>query len=531
MKALAVMPPDIIKDLVPNAGDRSILLYNLREWRLILQTITETEKHAELNDDAVNVAVEIDLASSSSCSDLVCSERLSEILLPAESNSGRKEDTSVCESISSSNLEETEQHHQSTINEVNSILKGTPSGRALLAQFGTTELLDQRSRKRLCHLIVDSELVTDPEKKIPSSRFHTLAYQITTIFKGEHLATYFVPYMSFGPGLRRLAKGKLLDCVNNRRKLLRVSGVITPSRRVRKSSSISRSPTPSRVPPGLEGYENDSVIEHEVVQESVRWLHNSTDPWQMLEGSHNLLSFVKACDGTTISEYFQDYPALKRPTGYLLLLKDFGVVYPAAVNKLYEKLPLYKNKLHELARKKALLCKETTEKEQLDNTLRCENEEEDKCNLGSFLCLPYLLSVKTLRKKKGTWRPSRVETRDSFITVVAADNLVQETVTRRRSKLQGLGLTLQPFTIAVGPSLVDINTYFVVVDDVLYQLPTSVAAVDCCFKIIIQLNAEYPTESSLIWAFIQEGFYELTTPYDKKYTAVSTLLSELSIKT
>ncbi|KAF5307555.1 hypothetical protein FQR65_LT18395 [Abscondita terminalis] len=225
-------------------------------------------------------------------SDLVCSEKLSEILLPAESNSGRKEDTSVCESISSSNLEETEQHHQSTINEVNSILKGTPSGRALLAQFGTTGLLDQRSRKRLCHLIVDIAFILWPTK---SQQF----------LKGStcQMATYFVPYMSFGPGLRRLAKGKLLDCVNNRRKSLRVSG---------------------KSPPGLEGYENDSVIEHEVVQESVRWLHNSTDPWQMVEVNWDRTTCYRlfAKDGTTISKYFQDYPALKRPTGYLLVLSE-----------------------------------------------------------------------------------------------------------------------------------------------------------------------------------------------------------------
>lgn len=158
-------------------------------------------------------------------------------------------------------------------------------------------------------------------------------------------------------------------------------------------------------------------------------------------------------------------------------------------------------------------------------------ENEEISNLAVLLCLPFLISVSVCKGKKAKlqWRPSKVEMRDGFITHVLSSAEVQETISRRRDKLVGLGQTLQPFVLIVGSSLKEISSFFVIVDNTFYRLNSIISSVDCCYKIIIALNAKYPSESEAIWYFIQKGLYKLHTSLDKNFTAVNAFLSDVGI--
>lgn len=100
------------------------------------------------------------------------------------------------------------------------------------------------------------------------------------------------------------------------------------------------------------------------------------------------------------------------------------------------------------------------------------------------------------KKSKSQCRPSKLEAKDSFITHVKSNAEIQETITRKREKLAEFGHTLQPFILIVGPAINEVSSYLVIVDNTYYRHNSIIAAVDCCFKII--LNAEYPIESALI---------------------------------
>lgn len=117
--------------------------------------------------------------------------------------------------------------------------------------------------------------------------------------------------------------------------------------------------------------------------------------------------------------------------------------------------------------------------------------------------------------------------RDGFITHVESEAEVQETVTRRREKLSHFRLTVQPFIIIVGASLNQLTHYFVIVDNTFYKVTSLLEAVDTCFKVLITLNAKYPIESAPVWYFIQRGFYGIKTVWDKEYTFVNALLSDI----
>ena len=160
--------------------------------------------------------------------------------------------------------------------------------------------------------------------------------------------------------------------------------------------------------------------------------------------------------------------------------------------------------------------------------------DEEASNIVCLFCLAFLTGnsvVKGKKSPKTQWRPSKSEAKDGFITQVASNAEVQEVISRRREKLSSLGHTLQPFIIIVVSSYHEITNYLVIADSTIYKLNSILASVDCCFKIFLTLNDEYPVESSGIWYFIQKGFFEINTPWDKNYTSVSALLSDIGIPT
>jgi len=114
-----------------------------------------------------------------------------------------------------------------------------------------------------------------------------LAYQITTIFNKEHTATYFIPYISYGPGLKRAAKGKLLDCLYNKRRDYRKSGLISPSRNSSTSSSGDSSPIP--LPEALRSLDDKTEDNEALIEDNLNWLQNSSDPRSIVKKSGSLL--------------------------------------------------------------------------------------------------------------------------------------------------------------------------------------------------------------------------------------------------
>lgn len=134
------------------------------------------------------------------------------------------------------------------------------------------------------------------------------------------------------------------------------------------------------------------------------------------------------------------------------------------------------------------------------------------------------------RTCKASWKPTKVESCDAFITHIRSNTEIQETIQRRKQKLMDKGFSSQPFCMIVGPSLTEITTFFAVVNNhAVYEITNILGAVDTCFKAIWALNAEYSFDSNATWFFIQRGLYKLTSPFDKGSTAAESLLSDCKV--
>lgn len=81
-------------------------------------------------------------------------------------------------------------------------------------------------------------------------------------------------------------------------------------------------------------------------------------------------------------------------------------------------------------------------------------------------------------------------------------------------KCKELKLTIQPYVIVVGPTLHEISTSYVCIDDVLYNTSSTLEAIDVCFKTFHVLQLQYPTASEHLWFIIQKCLYNFVTKWD-----------------
>lgn len=90
---------------------------------------------------------------------------------------------------------------------------------------------------------------------------------------------------------------------------------------------------------------------------------------------------------------------------------------------------------------------------------------------------------------------------------------------------------MQPFILVTGPSLNNIVNYFVVLNDIFYDLTEAklpgLKALDICFKLFHALNIEYPEESYHIWLLIQKFVYKIGTAFDRTIPQIESIVSDL----
>lgn len=269
--------------------------------------------------------------------------------------------------------------------ELYNILSACNEGKSLLLRFQENGLLNNASRRKLCNIVIDNELKNDPNRKIKSSRLYQLAYDVPRVFKKENSSVYFIPFMSFNPGQKTSAKGKLLDCYRQRRREFIKSGVIAESSK-RGPASTSGAGLPC---PNFSSSVQDAIDQlnecTEDVDEKLLWLKNCCDPWVTVELYWEVTAKKRLSDLTsseiTVEDYLREFKPLNQPGGvflvckislfpvltimclllntinvtfiFLQLLKDFKNLYQETDDKLYQNWPIIRPKIIEEAKKRS----------------------------------------------------------------------------------------------------------------------------------------------------------------------------------
>lgn len=114
------------------------------------------------------------------------------------------------------------------------------------------------------------------------------------------------------------------------------------------------------------------------------------------------------------------------------------------------------------------------------------------------------------------------DSQNSFMVFKNSVCEIEEYITQRRNEKN----PIQPFILIVG-SPMHPREIIVFFDCIKYKVFSILHAIDVCFKLIHLFNLEYPTESSIVWLFIQKYFYNLNTKFDKPCHTLGQILSDL----
>lgn len=158
-----------------------------------------------------------------------------------------------------------------------------------------------------------------------------------------------------------------------------------------------------------------------------------------------------------------------------------------------------------------------------------ENDPETIKNV-SLLLLAFIINISPARKRKGKpiIKYSRAEICDAFIKQVASEAEVTSKIISKREQISKQGCTLQHFVTFVGKSFTEVVAAYVVINDTVYHFNKLITAVDCACKIFHSTGACYPEECAEVWLFIQLGFFDIKSKFDKNTQTVNSLLTDLS---
>lgn len=85
-------------------------------------------------------------------------------------------------------------------------------------------------------------------------------------------------------------------------------------------------------------------------------------------------------------------------------------------------------------------------------------------------------------------------------------------------------MTLQPSVCVVGaPEKPD--GFYILVDDVLYKVDSTVRCLELIFKVFHSLDIEYPAECESVWLFVQELIFDMKS--SKKCPSAAAVLTDI----
>ncbi|XP_043461454.1 uncharacterized protein LOC122498023 [Leptopilina heterotoma] len=123
------------------------------------------------------------------------------------------------------------------------------------------------------------------------------------------------------------------------------------------------------------------------------------------------------------------------------------------------------------------------------------------CNVSEKKTKIYI-DIETLHKLTSE------EKRQSYLLHVQKKDELNSSVEKLKDYLQQKELPFEPIVAIVGP-LLNIESFHVIVDDIVYTTKSFLEAVDLNFKVFYVFDRDYPPYVDDLWKFLQNVLYEI----------------------
>ncbi|KAK3916197.1 Transcription factor YY2 [Frankliniella fusca] len=366
------------------------------------------------------------------------------------------------------------------------LLERTVDGKVVLSYYRTSNDLSDCMRNTLADVILNEHLKEDYDRKLSFDSELYFAEKICELFPTENKEVW----VSSTPGARQNSCGraKLLTRYYQKRRFLRKGKLLKKDVQDNQDTS---------------NLSSDDDDPNEERNDDVLWLKNNRQPWSKVEALWKSTSSYRMrrlkAKNTSTDSYMNAYPALRDPSGYLLLEMDFDEQYPNSRVNLYAEWP-----------KLSAFIESKLNKRELDLIQSCLTPDGRK--IQTIWCLPHLFNVTTCAKRGRTkqWRPSRLEVAEALLLHVKCVGDIEPTLIRRlQEKYEPYQMSLFPQAIVVGADVDSIGQSYIRLNNCLYQVDNPQKAIDITFKIFHTLDVKYHAEAEREWLFLERAVYEV----------------------
>uniref|UniRef100_A0A1Y1LUZ3 SAM domain-containing protein n=1 Tax=Photinus pyralis TaxID=7054 RepID=A0A1Y1LUZ3_PHOPY len=348
-------------------------------------------------------------------------------------------------------------------------------GSEILEYYNKNKFLDMKRRNKLTEIIIKHVFDYVAKYRLTPEDYNVLASKIITLFPKETASTYYVPAIRKRDSITRkpiLARGKLVDKCRN---LLHDCGPSVIIRK-RKSSYLDEDDSYGHTK------ERQIVLESDELKNDMIWLQNRHEPWdEVLTKWKNTYGLRKLSTAATVREFFEEWPILKKDNSEVLINLDFEREYPQSTLKL---ILDWESAFQKIFEYKSLTIKDKF-CEELITLLNSEGITEDSTFAAQISILAYLVPPKGKINlgSKNLWKFSSAEAVNSIICHAKIPGDVDEIIRKNKETAAIKKQTVQPYMIVEGPSLKQLNNFYIVVDELRYQTKSAKQAFDNVFKL------------------------------------------------
>ncbi|CAG9765739.1 unnamed protein product [Ceutorhynchus assimilis] len=308
-------------------------------------------------------------------------------------------------------------------------------------------------------------------------------------------STYYIPAIPkrhSNVGKPILAKGRLVDKVRN---LLHRSGEGSQLRKKKGAEDL----------PSADAKRRTVECSNEDAERACLWLKNRQEPWDEVIENWTKTHDFRHCDknAKTVADFLKQWPILNSQSSQGLIDIDFDLLYPNCGLKLVTN---WKHFFETVKRLRHKNIRDETPLLLLNHLQELGEDHCDNIEAVQLYLLSYMIPPKgrlCLENKKH-WKFSSQESCDSLIIHAKNCGDIERLMNAQKEKAKAKKLTLQPYVLIEGLTLWEISNCYIVIDDLKYQVPTAMKAIDLCFKVFHVFHAKYPPQSDHIWTLIQK---------------------------
>lgn len=216
------------------------------------------------------------------------------------------------------------------------------------------------------------------------------------------------------------------------------------------------------------------------------------------------------------TQLFEKFPFLAQPDGYTLFLDDFNHDHPDAIDTFKRNWPEFATNIYRYIQEKDFLQSVTefsTHDYELDITTSC------------LIILPLLFKLSVRNEKH--WSPTRLDVSRNFVLYATDFKEAVNYLKERQQLLELWRLRINPVVVAIGPSISDIESCYIVFNQTYYKMDTVQDAVETCVKMCTAMNLKYLDEVASPWMLVQRFVMKVELPKDNITTKVFGVLEVL----